>query len=50
MSQEDKDLEHLIFSKDVIILIDNDNSYQFEDYFPDYWEGAPAKKDIEELF
>lgn len=49
-SQEDEDLEHLIFSKDVIILIDNDNSYHFEDYFPDYWEDNPAKKDIEELF
>lgn len=42
-------IKELVFSNDVIILIDNDNSNHYKDYF-EGWNGKPAKKDIEELF
>lgn len=48
-SYKDKNLEHLIFSNSVIIIIDNDNSRNYEDYFVS-WTGTPAKFDIEDLF
>ncbi len=42
-------IEEIAFNKSVIIIIDNDNSCNFEDYFED-WNGNPASKDIEDLF
>lgn len=47
--EKDLSIEEIIFSNKVIIMIDNDNSYHYEDYFED-WDGNPAKKDIEKLF
>lgn len=46
----DLSIEEIIFSNKVIIMIDNDNSCHYEDYFEDSWNGTPAKKDIENLF
>lgn len=43
------DTEDIIFDNSIIILIDNDNSRNFGDYFDD-WNGDPATKDIEDLF
>lgn len=48
-SYEDKDLEHLIFSNSVIIIINNDNDSNYEDYFVSRY-GTPAKYDIEDSF
>ena len=45
----DLSLEEIIFSNRVIIMIDNDNSCHYEDYFKG-WDGTPPSKDIEELF
>lgn len=46
--------EELIFNDKILILIDNDNSYVFEDYLNNYdenWERKlPPNKDPEELF
>jgi hypothetical protein len=42
-------IEDIIFSNKVIIMIDNDNSCNFEEYFTD-WQGNPPTKDIEDLF
>ena len=42
-------IEEIVFSNKVIIMIDNDNSYHYEDYFTS-WDGRPATKDIETLF
>lgn len=42
-------IEEIAFSNKVIIMIDNDNSYHYEDYFTS-WDGRPATKDIETLF
>ncbi len=42
-------VEDLVFNNNIIILIDNDNSNYFMDYF-DGWNGDPAIKDIEDLF
>ena len=41
-------IEDIIFSNKIIIMIDNDNSYHYEDYFDSYY--GPAEKDIENLF
>ena len=46
--ESDLSLEDIIFSNKVIIMIDNDNSYHYEDYFDNYY--GPAEKDIENLF
>ncbi len=48
----DKDIKELIFNNSYIIIIDNDNSYHFEDYSePDiYMKGGKPHKDIEELW
>ncbi len=49
-SQEDGlSIEEIVFSNKVIIMIDNDNSCNYEDYFTS-WDGRPAVKDIETLF
>jgi hypothetical protein len=48
--EKDLSIEDIIFSNKVIIMIDNDNSYHYEDYFEDTWEGTPAKADVEDLF
>ena len=49
--EDDISAEELIFSNDVIIIIDNNNSCHFDDYFPWSWGSeVPAEKDIEELF
>lgn len=50
-SYDNSDLstEEIIFSNKVIIMIDNDNSCNFEEYFTD-WQGNPPTKDIEKLF
>ena len=42
-------IEEIIFSNKVIILIDNDNSCNFEEYYTD-WQGNPPTRDIENLF
>ena len=42
-------VEDIIFNSNIIILIDNDNSSYFADYF-DGWNGDPATKDVEDLF
>ena len=44
-----EDLVDVIFNNNLAILIDNDNSCYFDDYFTD-WLGNPPKEDIEELF
>ena len=41
--------EELIFNNKILILIDNDNSCHFEDYFPSFPNSKP-KKDLEKLF
>ena len=48
-TSRDAATEDIIFNNSIIILIDNDNSCHFEDYY-DGWDGAPATKDKEELF
>ena len=45
----DLSIEDLIFSNKVVIMIDNDNSCHYEDYFTD-WQGNPPTKDIEDIF
>ncbi len=47
--EEDLSIEDIIFSNKVIIMIDNDNSCHYEEYFTD-WQGNPPTKDIEDLF
>ena len=42
-------IEEIIFSNKIIIIIDNDNSCHYEEYFTD-WQGNPPTKDIEDLF
>ena len=42
-------IEEIVFSNKVIIMIDNDNSYYYKEYFTDWYENPPTK-DIEELF
>ena len=42
-------VEDIIFNNNIIILIDNDNSSYFADYFDSY-DGDSATKDIEDLF
>lgn len=51
-TSHDSDLEELIFNKSVIILIDNDNGYNFEDYYEpsEYEKGGRPHKDIEDLW
>ena len=53
-TSNDTELEKLIFSKSVIILIDNDNSCHYSDYRERYnWDKGefdPPVNDIEELF
>lgn len=48
-SNGEADIEKLIFSNSVIIVIDNDNDYNYEDYF-ESWDGHKARKSIEKLF
>ena len=45
----DLSIEDLIFSNKVVIMIDNDNSCHYEEYFTD-WQGNPPTKDIEDIF
>ena len=45
----DLSIEDLIFSNKVIIMVDNDNSCHYEEYFTD-WQGNPPTKDIEDIF
>lgn len=47
-----EDVEDLIFNNSKIIIIDNDNSYNYEEYYePEEWEkGGHPHKDIEELW
>ena len=47
-----EDVEDLIFNNAKIIIIDNDNGCNYEDYYePDEWEkGGNPHKDIEELW
>ena len=47
--ESDLSIEEIIFSNKVIILIDNDNSCNFEEYYTD-WQGNPPTRDIESLF
>jgi hypothetical protein len=42
-------IEEIVFSNKVIIMISNDNSDYYEEYFTS-WDGRPAVKDIETLF
>ena len=45
----DLSIEEIIFSNKVVIMIDNDNSCHYIDYFTD-WQGNPPTKDIEDIF
>jgi hypothetical protein len=42
-------IEEIAFSNKVVIMIDNDNSCHYEEYFTD-WQGNPPTKDIEDIF
>ena len=47
--QDNLSIEEIVFSNKIIIMIDNDNSCYYKEYFTD-WQGNPPTKDIETLF
>lgn len=48
-SNEECDVKKLIFDNSIIIVIDNDNSCHYKDYF-ESWDGREARLSIEKLF